>query len=141
MSLLEGFTEYSKVGRYYSLRISISASGWISFNSTSYKDLNLDKYHFAKFFFNTSSKNIGIKFIMVNEEGAYEMKPRLYNNGKDKALYMPIKGFVQSYKIVPKDKKYIRYSVKETEQGEDSLVVILEPKKEGGNTEENEESL
>ncbi|MBO4707120.1 MAG: hypothetical protein J5594_00985 [Elusimicrobiaceae bacterium] len=141
MGLLDGFSEYSKVGRYYTSRISISNSGWISFNSTSYRDLKLNKYQFAKFFFNTSNRNIGIKFMINNEEGSYEMKPRLYNNGKDKALYMPIKGFVQSNKIVPEDKKYIRYSVKGTEQGEEILVVILEPKKEGGNIKENEESL
>ena len=141
MGLLDGFKEYSKVGRYYSSRISVSRSGWISFNTTSYNDLKLGDYRYAKFFFNIVDKNIGIKFTSQNEEGSYEMKPRIYNDGKNKALYMPVKGFIQNYKIVPANKKYIRYSIKDTELGDGFLVVILEPKKGGEDIEEKEESL
>lgn len=141
MDILEGFESYSRSGRYYQARISISSSGWISINSTAYKELKLDNYKFAEFYYNRASEMIGIKFTYTEHEGMYEMKPRPVKDD-EKALYMSVKGFVQSYGIV-KQNETKKYKISKKELVATDLIVVLEPilnkeKKEAEKTEETE---
>ena len=141
MNILDGFESYSRSGRYYQARVSISGSGWISINSTAYKDLALDKYKFAEFYYNRTTEMIGIKFTLAQQGGMYEMKPRTVK-GNEKALYMSIKGFVQNYKIVGQGQTK-KYDIFQQELINNDLVVLLKPfvhkeKKEVDKTEETE---
>ncbi|MBQ8843618.1 MAG: hypothetical protein IJ016_02380 [Elusimicrobiaceae bacterium] len=126
MNLLEGFENYSRAtGRQYGPRVSISASGWISINTTAYKKLGLSNYKSAEFYYNRENKMVGIKFVTEKVEGAYEMKPRGVRNN-EKALYMSIKGFVQNYQIVEKGKNQ-KYNIFKEETEGNALIVLLKP--------------
>ena len=126
MDILDGFESYSRTGgRYYKARVSISASGWIAINSTAYKELGLDNYKSAEFYYNHASHMIGIKFVREQEDGMYELKPRIVRNN-EKALYMSIKGFVQNYKIV-EQRRTQKYEIFKKEMLDDALIVLLKP--------------
>lgn len=125
MNLLEGFVNYTRSGRFYSPRVSISGSGWLSINSTLYKDLGLDSYQGAEFFFNPNNRMVGIKFCCELQSGAYKMNPRVNKEG-EKALYMSIKGFVQTYKIVAQGKT-AKYSIVQQAKENDTLIILLKP--------------
>lgn len=124
MDLFNGFESYTK-SRSYSERISLSASGGISFNTTAYNELNLEKYAFASFFYNKASRQIGIRFSVDKKEGAYQLKPR--DNAKnEKALYLSIKGFVMAYKPVLSGKVQ-KYEVANKAESEGVLDIVLNP--------------
>lgn len=126
MGILDGFESYSRTGgRYYKARVSISASGWIAINTTAYKELGLDNYKSAEFYYNHSSKMIGIKFVREQQDGMYELKPRIVRNN-EKALYMSIKGFVQNYKIVGQNNAQ-KYEIFKKETVDEDLIVLLKP--------------
>ena len=125
MSILDGFENYVRTGRCYKARISVSSSGWLSINSTAYRDLALDNYKFAGFYYNQDSKMIGIKFTSTEQDGMYEMNPRP-GKGTEKALYMSIKGFVQTYKIVERNETK-KYEIFKTETAGNDLIVLLKP--------------
>ena len=124
MDLFDGFDSYAK-SRSYSERISLSASGGISFNTTAYNELNLGRYSFASFFYNKESKQIGIRFSVNKKEGAYQLKPR-DNSKNEKALYLSIKGFVMTYKPVPSGKVQ-KYKIANRAEKEGILDVVLSP--------------
>lgn len=125
MSILDGFENYARTGRCYKARISVSSSGWLAINSTAYRELALDNYKFAGFYYNQDSKMIGIKFTPTEQDGMYEMNPRP-GKGNEKALYMSIKGFVQTYKIVER-KETKKYEIFKTESAGSDLIVLLKP--------------
>ena len=137
MGILDGFESYARVGgRNYKARISISATGWLAINSTAYKELGLDNYKNAEFYYNKASKMVGIKFVSEEQEGMYEMNPREIKN-KEKALYMSIKGFVQNYKIVEQEKTQ-KYEIFKKEIIDKDLIVLLKPIINKNNEEVNE---
>lgn len=125
MSLFDGYEEYSKQGRCYAERVSISSTGGISFNTTAFRELGLQHYHYAAFFFNPQNQCVGIRFSAKELHGGYLLKPRKNAKGED-ALYLSIKGFVMTYRI-SRDKKITKYRIFKQEKLDDNLEVILSP--------------
>lgn len=123
MSLLENFEGYIKT-RSYAERISISSSGGISFNTTVFERLQLNKYQQASFFYNKNNGYVGILFSNTETPDSYHLSPRKNADGK-LALYLSIKGFVMSYKIVPTGIK--KYEIENFEYNGDNLEVVLKP--------------
>ncbi len=124
MSILQHFESYIKT-RSYAERISISGSGGISFNTTVFERMNLGKYAYAAFFYNTSNGYVGIRFSNTETPDSYHLSPRKNADGK-LALYLSIKGFVMSYKIVPTG-KIKKYEIENFEYAENDLEVVLKP--------------
>lgn len=128
MDMFENFETYEKKGRFYSPRISLSGSGWISFNSTAYEELSLSKYKYCVFLYNASTKEIGVKFTNIECSGSYELKPRENSEGK-KSVYILIKGFALKYKIKV-ESKFLKFDIKNKAEKEGELWIILSPKYE-----------
>lgn len=124
MNMFDGFERYEK-SRAYSEKISIAATGGISFNTTAYEELNLDRFCFAAFFYNKENKNIGIRFSHEKLDGAYQLKPRV-NAKQEKALYLSIKGFVMTYKPI-QGVKVQKYKIVNKAENNGILDVILSP--------------
>ena len=136
MSLLDNFEGYIKT-RSYAERISISSSGGISFNTTVFERLQLNKYQQAAFFYNKNNGYVGIRFSNTETPDSYHLSPRKNADGK-LALYLSIKGFVMSYKIVPSG-KIKKYEIENFERNGDNLEVILKPIEQEVNNEEGTE--
>lgn len=124
MPLLENFESYTKT-RSYNDRISISATGGISFNSTVCERLGICTYQYATFFYNKAQSLIGIRFSRTKTDNAYHLKPRP-NSDRKMALYLSIKGFVMQYHLVPSG-KIRKYDVAAYEKNEENLEVVLKP--------------
>lgn len=124
MSLLDSFESYTKI-RSYAERISISASGGISFNTTVFEKLNLEKYQYASFFYNRNNGYVGVRFTNQETSDSYRLNPRKNTDGRW-ALYLSIKGFVMSYKVVPSG-KVRKYKLEKFEKNENILEVVLSP--------------
>lgn len=133
MALLDSFESYTKT-RSYNDRISISATGGISFNSTVCARLGICAYQYATFFYNKSQNLIGIRFSKVETDNSYHLNPRPNTDGK-LALYLSIKGFVMQYKLVASG-KIKKYEVALHEKNGEDLEVILKPITQEDNTEE-----
>ncbi len=133
MALLEDFESYTKT-RSYNDRISISATGGISFNSTVCARLDICAYQYATFFYNKTQNLIGIRFSNTETDNAYHLNPRPNTDGK-LALYLSIKGFVMQYKIVPSG-KVKKYEVFASEKNGEDLEVVLKPIIQEDNIEE-----
>lgn len=125
MSLLDNFESYIKT-RSYAERISISATGGISFNTTVFERLGLDQYRQASFFYNRNGGYVGIRFSNKESPDSYHLSPRQNTDGKW-ALYLSIKGFVMSYKIVPMGQKIKKYEIEKFEKNGEDLEVVLKP--------------
>lgn len=135
MSLLQNFESYIKT-RSYAERISISGSGGISFNTTAFERLHLHQYRYATFFYSKSDECVGIKFSNTETPDSYRLNPRKNADGK-LALYLSIKGFVMSYKLVPSG-KIKKYKIANSGKNGEDLEVILKPREM--EVEEREES-
>ena len=132
MPLLENFESYTKT-RSYKDRISISATGGISFNSAVCERLGICEYQYATFFYNKLQSLIGIRFSKSETDNAYHLNPRPNTDGK-MALYLSIKGFVMQYQLVPSG-KIRKYDVVAHEKNGDNLEVVLKPLPQEDDTE------
>lgn len=72
------FVRYTKKGRSFTPKISISAAGMISFNSAARKQFDLEKYDLCVLFYDPDARLVGVKPTNdKKEEGARKLRMRV----------------------------------------------------------------
>ncbi len=111
------FEKFTRVGRGYKPKVSITKSGLIGFNQGAVKHFKLDRYDWAILYYDKDGSRIGIGLTNnENEDGVCKLRKR--TSGAD----VSARSFFEYYRI--NYTKTNRYDA-EWDENEDKLVVYL----------------
>ena len=111
------FEKFTRVGRGYKPKVSVTRSGLLGFNQGAVKHFELDKYDWAILYYDSDGGRIGIELTNdKNEEGVCKLRKR--PSGAD----VSARSFFEYYRINYSETN--RHDA-EWDEDEDKLVVYL----------------